>query len=53
MAKPDGKEGAAQTVEERRKIAREQKLAKALRDNLRRRKAPGSAESEPTDGGGQ
>ena len=53
MAKPDGKEGAAETIEAQRKIAREQRLAKALRDNLRRRKAPGSSESEPTDGGGR
>jgi hypothetical protein len=51
MSKPDGKQAAVLTPEERQKAAREQRLAKALRDNLRRRKAPAPDPSEPTEGG--
>jgi hypothetical protein len=50
MSKPDSKQAGPLTPEERQKAAREQRLAKALRDNLRRRKAPAPAASEPTDG---
>jgi hypothetical protein len=51
MSKPDGKQAAVPTPEERQKAAREQRLAKALRDNLRRRKAPAPDSSELVDGG--
>jgi hypothetical protein len=53
MVKRDGEQGGAATAEARQKAAREQRLAKALRDNLRRRKAPGPSESGPADGGGR
>jgi hypothetical protein len=33
------------------KAAREARLARALRDNLRRRKAPGAGEKQPPAGG--
>jgi hypothetical protein len=49
MSTPDGKQGAILTPDERQKAAREQRLAKALRDNLRRRKAPAPDPSGPTD----
>jgi hypothetical protein len=49
MSKPDGKQTGVLTPEEREKAAREQRLAKALRDNLRRRKAPAPDPSTPTD----
>ena len=50
MSKPDGKQTAVLSPEQREKAAREQRLAKALRDNLRRRKAPAPTPSEPTEG---
>ena len=51
MSKPDGEQTGGPTPEERQKALREQRLAKALRDNLRRRKAPAPGSSEPTGGG--
>jgi hypothetical protein len=47
MSEPDSKKAVPATAEdERQKTAREQRLAKALRDNLRRRKAPAAPDSE-------
>jgi hypothetical protein len=53
MVKPDDKESAAKAAYAAQQKAREQRLAKALRENLRRRKAPGSAVSDPTDDSGR
>ncbi|MDB5461517.1 MAG: hypothetical protein JWO72_3258 [Caulobacteraceae bacterium] len=53
MAKPDDKESAAKAAYAAQQKAREQRLAKALRENLRRRKAPGLPASDPTESGGR
>jgi hypothetical protein len=51
MAKPNDPQAPAQGPDTRQKTAREQRLAKALRENLRRRKAPGAPPAEPIDEG--
>ncbi len=52
MSKPDGKSARPRAVPTGEQAAREQRLAKALRENLRRRKAPAAAEEPgPADEG--
>jgi hypothetical protein len=52
MAKPDNTNAASEPIRSAEQKAREQRLAKALRENLRRRKAPAASPAgEPENDG--
>jgi hypothetical protein len=52
MATNDDRQACIDAETARQQTQREQRLAKALRANLRRRKTPASRESDPDDKGG-
>jgi hypothetical protein len=51
MSKPQDTSGSAKDAPTRPTTAREQRLAQALRANLRRRKAPAPEPGSPSDEG--
>jgi hypothetical protein len=53
MAKPDNPNAAAEPGLTAQQKAREQRLAKALRQNLRRRKAPAATPADTADDDGR